>query len=103
MRKAAIFVNNVKAAYLVELNKYSYEVQYLEKYKGPPISLTISTEQRIHTFAQFPPFFEGLLPEGLMLESLLRRKKIDRDDFLSQLIAVGEDLVGSITVQSSHE
>jgi serine/threonine-protein kinase HipA len=55
-------------------------------------------------FDTFPPFFEGLLPEGMMLEGLLRRLKIDRNDFFAQLAATGEDLVGAVTFRMiSHE
>jgi serine/threonine-protein kinase HipA len=50
-------------------------------------------------FDRFPPFFDGLLPEGSLLEGLLRLRKIDKFDYLSQLIAVGNDLVGAVTVQ----
>jgi serine/threonine-protein kinase HipA len=52
----------------------------------------------VFTFAGFPPFFEGLLPEGEMLEGLLRQRKIDRSDLFSQLVAVGGDTVGAVTV-----
>ncbi len=50
-------------------------------------------------FDRFPPFFDGLLPEGTQLESLQQSLKIDRDDELTQLLAVGGDLVGSVTVE----
>jgi hypothetical protein len=35
-----------------------------------------------------------------MLEGLLRQSKLDRDDFMSQLITVGHDLVGNVTVEA---
>ena len=52
-----------------------------------------------YEFESFPPFFEGLLPEGYQLEGLLKFGKIDRNDFFSQLMAVGDDLVGNVTVK----
>ena len=54
-------------------------------------------------FNRFTPFFDGLLPEGLLLEGLLRQRKIDKYDYLSQLIAVGNDLVGAVTAQEKKE
>ena len=56
-------------------------------------------EQKEFEFNEFPPFFDGLLPEGIMLESLLKQKKIDKTDYFSQLIAVGADMVGAVTVE----
>lgn len=49
---------------------------------------------KTYEFESFPSFFEGLLPEGIMLEALLRKYKIDRNDYFAQLIKVGQDLVG---------
>jgi serine/threonine-protein kinase HipA len=50
-------------------------------------------------FNSFPPFFDGLLPEGIQLDGLLRFKKIDKYDYFSQLIAAGADLVGAVSVE----
>lgn len=99
MRRAEILVNGIKAATLVELDGRSYEVIYNSEYTGSPISLTMPVRIEKYHFAHFPPFFEGLLPEGGMLEALLRTRKIDRDDLFSQLITVGDDLVGHVTVR----
>jgi serine/threonine-protein kinase HipA len=54
-------------------------------------------------YKSFPPFFEGLLPEGIMLEGLLLIAKIDKKDYFSQLIATGNDLVGAVTVKSMED
>lgn len=99
MRKACVFVNGKRAAVLLEYSKESFELIYDDNYSGPPVSLTLPTKNKSHKFSSFPTFFEGLLPEGIMLEMLLRTKKIDRYDHFIQLLAVGSDLVGGITVQ----
>jgi len=52
-----------------------------------------------YMFESLLPFFDGLLPEGYMLESLLKRCKIDRTDYFSQLVTVGANMVGSVTVK----
>lgn len=100
MRRANVFVNGVLAGELqeIERNKH-YRFIYLEGYKGSPVSLTMPAVKSIYDFDRFPPFFEGLLPEGMMLEGLLRQTKIDRNDFMSQIITVGGDLVGNVTVE----
>ncbi len=101
MKTANVFVNGTLAGELQELEKgRQYVFKYVSGYSGSSVSLTMPTTQQAYVFDRFPPFFEGLLPEGLMLEGLLRQTKIDRDDFLSQLIAVGSDLVGNVTVEA---
>ncbi len=99
MRRAEIYVQDHLAGILKETDDKKYTVTYLEGYRGPPIALTMSNKNHLYTFDVFPPFFEGLLPEGAHLESLLRREKIDRYDYFKQLITVGADLVGDVTVK----
>ena len=76
---------------------------YDDDYEGPPISVTMPVEKEGFEYDRFPPFFEGLLPEGVNLEMLLRSKKIDRNDAFAQLMAVGKDTVGAVTVQEVVE
>lgn len=74
---------------------------YGKDYPGPPVSLTLPIQKEPYHFLAFPPVFEGLLPEGPQLEALLRKHKIDRSDSFRQLITVGGDLVGSLTVREA--
>lgn len=76
-----------------------YTFQYLPTYQGSPVSLTMPYRQEPYIYTTFPPFFDGLLPEGYQLEGLLRILKIDRRDYMTQLAAVGNDMVGTVTVK----
>ena len=78
-----------------------YTFQYLTIYQGPPISLTMPYRQEPYIYSTFPPFFDGLLPEGYQLEGLLRILKIDRHDYMAQLATVGNDMVGTVTVREA--
>ena len=100
MKKARVFVSGCLAGLLEELEKGKhYRFSYLQEYKGSSVSLEMPTTQRIYDFDRFPPFFEGVLPEGMMLDGLLRQTKIDKNDLMSQLMTVGGDLVGNVTVE----
>lgn len=101
MRKAAVYINRELAGHLTELDqKAGYTFEYLPDYSGFPASLTLPLSQKKFVFDDWPAFFDGLLPEGYQLEALLRQNKIDRKDYFSQLLAVGEDLVGAVRVES---
>jgi serine/threonine-protein kinase HipA len=103
MRKAQVFFDSVLAGQLIELDKNQFAFEYDESYSGNAISLTMPVSKKRFEFEEFPPFFDGLLPEGQQLEGLLRQNKIDRNDNFSQLLAVGEDLVGAVSVKSMDE
>lgn len=100
MRRAEVFLHNKKAGLLEEIEAGTrYRFCYESGYLGPPISLTMPVQEESYEYDMFPSFFEGLLPEGFNLEALLRKIKIDRNDLFSQLTAVGEDMVGAVTVR----
>jgi serine/threonine-protein kinase HipA len=100
MKRAKVFVKGIEAGVLEERTRGAeYIFQYLDTYRGDPVSLTMPVDKQEIRFKQFPPFFDGVLPEGVMLDGLLRQRKIDKDDLFSQLLAVGKDLVGAVTVE----
>ncbi|MEW6518633.1 MAG: HipA N-terminal domain-containing protein [Thermodesulfobacteriota bacterium] len=100
MRSAEVFFENSPAGHLTEsADGREYCFQYAPGYSGPPISLTMPVRQAPYCFAEFPPFFDGLLPEGFQLEALLRQQKLDRNDKFSQLLVIGGDTVGAVTVK----
>jgi serine/threonine-protein kinase HipA len=100
MKKAKVLNFGVYAGDLIELEKgKKYQFKYSDDYNGPPVSLTIPLLRREYNYTEFPPFFEGLLPEGIQLEALLRIAKVERNDFFSILLITGKDLVGSVTLE----
>ncbi len=102
MRKAEVFMHAVHAGVLEEISpQTAFRFTYDPAYDGPPVSLTAPVRPEPYAYDAFPPFLEGLLPEGYNLEALLRARKIDRQDLFSQLLAVGMDMVGALTVREA--
>jgi len=100
MQRAEVFVHSQLAGVLEEIMPGSvYQFIYREGYSGSPVSLTMPITDEPYIYNRFPPFFEGLLPEGYNLEALLRVYKIDRKDFFRQIFVVGMDMVGAVTVR----
>lgn len=98
MRQSKVFMQGKLAGIFteVELMK-NYSFEYDQNYCGHPISLTLPPSQKKYTFSSWPAFFDGLLPEGPQLEALLKENKIDRQDYFSQLMIVGQDVVGAVS------
>lgn len=100
IRKAEVYVHGVLAGVLEEVEKRKrFRFTYNPNYQGPSVSLTMPTTEHSYTFDSFPTFFDGLLPEGIQLEGLLRQAKLDHHDYFGQLISVGADMVGAVTVR----
>jgi len=104
MRRVKVYVRGTEAGILTEMKKgREYLFEYLDQYSGPVVSRTMPVERKAFAFNRFPPFFDGLLPEGIQLEGLLKIRKIDKHDYFSQLIAIGNDMVGVVTVKEITE
>lgn len=103
MRKANVFMRDIRAGVLEEITpRAAFRFTYDPAYTGPPVSLTAPVRPEPYEYDTFPPFLEGLLPEGYNLEALLRALKIDRQDLFSQLVEVGKDMVGAVTVMEAE-
>jgi serine/threonine-protein kinase HipA len=98
-RGAEIRQHGVLAGHLRSTGANGWTFTYVPGYAGPPVSLTLPVRGAPYSFSQFPAFLEGLLPEGTQLEALLRTHKIDRHDDFRQLVTVGADMIGSLSVR----
>lgn len=103
IRCAAVYQSGELAGYLREAGEGLWSFAYADGYEGMPVSLTLPIRKEPYSFEAFPPVFEGLLPEGPQLEALLKKHKIDRHDAFTQLVTVGEDLVGSLSVRQFND
>ena len=99
IRKAAVYQQGTLAGFLEEQKGGGWSFTYTDGYFGEPVSLTMPISQKRYDFEKFPPPFEGLLPEGILLEAFLRRYKLDADDFFGQLSIVGQNVVGSLSIK----
>ena len=97
LRRAAIFQSGILAGYLEEVQDGSWNFAYVDGYAEIPISLTLPVRKEPYVFTAFPAVFDGVLPEGEQLQALLKKQKIDRNDCFTQLVTVGQDLVGSLS------
>jgi len=98
-RYAEVYQAGVLAGYLIELDRDIWRFSYLTGYQGRGVSLTMPVRAEPYEIRAFPAVFDGLLPEGPQLAALLRKHKIDQNDGFKQLVIVGQDLVGSLTVK----
>ncbi|MFC1628687.1 HipA N-terminal domain-containing protein [Gemmatimonadota bacterium] len=103
MRRVAVLMHGIPAGVLEESeDRKTYRFEYYADYSGPPISLTMPVKEKTFEYDHLPPFFDGLLPEGSLLDALLVQKKLDAKDYLGQLLIVGQDPVGAVTVEATE-
>ncbi len=75
MKAAHVYQQKQLAGSLTAHEDGSFSFTYTPDYRGEPVSLTMPVAQQVWKFSRFPAPFEGLLPEGMQLEALLRHRK----------------------------
>lgn len=97
-----VHVRARRAGLLVREGAQRYRFAYDPGYAGPPVFLNLPVADRERVWHEFPPSFENLLPEGVLLEQFLRTHKLDRTDRWGQLVAAGADLVGFLQIRQDE-
>lgn len=110
VRQAKIYFQDQLAGILVEGdNGYSfhYQKEYLEKVDSKAISLTLPLTENTYQSKVLFPFFDGLIPEGWLLEIGERYWKLNPRDRFELLINLCRDTIGAVSVYpmeaESHE
>lgn len=102
-RNAFIYIREVFAGILSETDEgysFAYDNEYLENPLNPPVSLTLPLRQEPYSSNVLFSFFDGLIPEGWLLDEVINNWKIDRKDRFGILLVSAIDPIGAISVRS---
>ena len=103
MRKAAIYYKDVLAGRLTETDEgdyiFQYEEQYINKHPKQFITFTMPVSTKAYTDKRLFPFFEGLIPEGWLLDIASKNWKINPNDRMGLLLACCQNCIGAVSVQ----
>lgn len=105
-RSAFIYVRDTFAGILRETDEgysFSYDAEYLQQEQPFPVSLTLPVRQEPYTSKTLFAFFDGLIPEGWLLNAVTRSWKIDRNDRFGLLLVACKDCIGNVTVKGAAE
>ena len=101
MRQAQIFRKGILAGTLTEDGgeyTFRYDTQYLASPLSEALSLTLPLQTEAYTSPVLFPFFDGLIPEGWLLDVALRNTDISILDRMSLLLLCCKECIGSVSV-----
>ncbi len=105
MKKAEVYMRDRLAGYLIEDENgyhFSYDSDFMQSIDAEPVSLTLPlAEVEFHSKTMFP-FFDGLIPEGWLLNIAEKNWKIDRRDRMSLLLHTCRDCIGAVRIIPSE-
>jgi len=106
MRKAEIKLHDRTAGWLThDENGYHfvYDAVYLNSGASEPVSLTLPLQEASFTGKVLFPFFDGLIPEGWLLEIAEKNWKLNPRDRMGLLMACCKDCIGAVSVHPVME
>ena len=103
MRSGKVFYKMSLAGIITESNDgefiFQYEEQYQKEYPNQFITFSMPVSNEPYISDRLFPFFEGLIPEGWLLDIASENWKIKRNDRMGLLLACCQNCIGAVSVE----
>ena len=103
MRKAEIYYHEVLAGILTENEEghfiYQYDEEYVKNYPDQFLTFTMRVTAKPFHDKRLFSFFEGLIPEGWLLDIAVKNWKVKPNDSMGLLLACCQNCIGAISVK----
>ncbi len=106
MRRAKVYMHGKWAGTLSEDENgyhFQYRKEYLETEKPEPVSLTLPLQEDVFDSPVMFSFFDGLIPEGWLLEIAEKSWKLDSRDRMGLLLKTCYDCIGAASILPFEE
>lgn len=102
MRQAIIKYNHIQAGLLTEEDNgeylFVYDKDYVKNYPDQFIVFQMPVSTMPYRSKRLFPFFDGLIPEGWLLNIAVESWKINRNDRMGLLLACCQNAIGAVSV-----
>jgi serine/threonine-protein kinase HipA len=103
-RKAFVSIRDCFAGVLEETDEgysFSYDPDYIRSKNAVPVSLTLPIQNESFTSRTLFSFFDGLIPEGWLLNVVTRNWKIPKNDRFAILLVACKDPIGNVGIKET--
>jgi serine/threonine-protein kinase HipA len=104
-RSGYVYISNVYAGILKETDvgySFQYDKEYLRDPTAASVSLTLPIQENAYLSKTLFPFFDGLIPEGWLLEVVIHNWKISYNDRFGILLVACKDCIGNVTIKTNY-
>lgn len=104
MRQAEVYYNKLYAGLLSESDNgdyiFHYDKEYVINYPNQFITFTMPVRDKPYRDNRLFPFFDGLIPEGWLLDIAYKSWKISSNDRMGLLLSCCENCIGAVSVKN---
>lgn len=102
MRKGKVFYKDYLAGILTENDDgeyvFQYSNKYVEEHSREFVTFTMPLTRKPYIENRLFPFFDGLIPEGWLLDIASVNWKINKNDRMGLLLACCRDCIGAVSI-----
>lgn len=103
MRQAEIYYKDILAGKLTETNDgeyvFQYTKEYVQSFPDQFITFSMPVTDKPYVNNRLFPFFEGLIPEGWLLDIASKNWKLNPNDRMGLLLACCQNCIGAVHVK----
>ena len=101
MKKGLVYKKTILTGFVWE-DENSYSFQYDETYLQNPVygsvSKTLPLRSQVFSDKNMLPFFDGLIPEGWLLQIAIDNWKLNARDRMTLLLTLCKDCIGDVSI-----
>ena len=102
MRQGKVYYKDNFAGIITETDdgeyQFEYDRGYIDQYPNQAITFSMPVSDKVYKDNRLFPFFEGLIPEGWLLEIASKSWKLNQNDRMGLLSACCKNCIGAVTV-----
>jgi serine/threonine-protein kinase HipA len=101
-----VLYNGLLAGHISETDEgyvFQYDRDYANSAESNPVSLTLPVKNEPYTSKVLFAFFDGLIPEGWLLDLATKYWKLQPNDRFELLLTVCRDTIGAVTIEPQNE
>lgn len=102
-RKGYVYVQDDFAGTIEETEigyRFTYDMNYLKNISSKAISLTMPLREEPYDSNVLFPFFDGLIPEGWLLNVVVKNWKLQYKDRFGLLLVACKDCIGDVSIRN---
>jgi serine/threonine-protein kinase HipA len=105
-RSGNVYMKNIFCGVVSETDDgylFEYNKDYLANSHSEAVSLTLPLTEKPYKSKTLFAFFDGLIPEGWLLDIVERNWKINYKDRMGLLLTCCKDTIGAVSVVKNEE
>ena len=107
MRQGKVFYKDYLAGIITETDEgeyiFQYDHQFVKDHTNEFITFSMPVTNKPYKEKRLFSFFDGLIPEGWLLDIASKNWKINKNDRMGLLLACCKKCIGAVSVEPIHE